>query len=97
MPNDSLDPLIRDAYAIAAQPERLMKLLTLLEKPGAENEQGLQPHFANVTELLTEIDPSVGDDFSSYARDLQPSGPATPNAQHIDDGTERRRGDFQKR
>ena len=71
MPNDSLDPLIRDAYAIAAQPERLMKLLTLLEKPGAENEQDLQPHFANVTELLTEIDPSVGDDFSSYARDLE--------------------------
>lgn len=71
MPNDSLDPLIRDAYAIAAQPERLMKLLTLLQKPGAENESDLQSHFANVTELLTEIDPSVGDDFSTYARDLE--------------------------
>lgn len=70
MPNDSLDPLIRDAYAIAAQPERLMKLLTLLQKPGAANEGDLQPHFANVTELLTEIDPSVGDDFSTYAKDL---------------------------
>ncbi|WP_339822807.1 hypothetical protein [uncultured Parasphingorhabdus sp.] len=71
MKNDSLDPLIRDAYAIAAQPERLMKLLTLLQKPGAANEGDLQPHFANVTELLTEIDPSVGDDFSTYARDLE--------------------------
>ncbi|MEP6101612.1 hypothetical protein [Parasphingorhabdus sp.] len=71
MTNESLDPLIRDAYAIAAQPERLMKLLTILQKPGTEDEGALQPHFANVTELLTEIDPSVGNDFSSYARDLE--------------------------
>ncbi|MFK7840948.1 MAG: hypothetical protein AB8B54_01675 [Sphingorhabdus sp.] len=71
MTNESLDPLIRDAYAIAAQPERLMKLLTILQKPGAEDEGALQPHFANVTELLTEIDPSVGNDFSSYAHDLE--------------------------
>ncbi|MEO9601585.1 alpha/beta hydrolase [Parasphingorhabdus sp.] len=71
MKNDSLDPLIRDAYAIAAQPERLMKLLTVLQKPGAENEDALQSHFANVTQLLTEIDPSVGDDFSTYAPDTE--------------------------
>ena len=70
MKSDSLDPMIRDAYAIAAQPERLMKLLTVLQEPAAENEGDLQPHFANVTELLTEIDPSVGDDFASYGKDL---------------------------
>ncbi len=74
MPNDSLDPMIRDAYAIAAQPERLMKLLTVLQKPAAEDEGALQPHFANVTELLSEIDPSVGDDFSTYALDREGSG-----------------------
>lgn len=74
MPNDSLDPLIRDAYAIAAQPERLIKLLTVLQEPGAEDEGALQPHFANVTALLTEIDPSVGDDFATYARDLDRTG-----------------------
>ncbi len=79
MKNDSLDPVIRDAYAIAAQPERLMKLLTVLQKPGAADEGDLQPHFANVTQLLTEIDPSVGDDFSTYARDLEgASNPLTP-------------------
>ena len=71
MQNDSLDPMIRDAYAIAAQPERLMKLLTVLQKPTAEDEGALQPHFANVTELLSEIDPSVGDDFSTYALDME--------------------------
>ncbi|NCN83637.1 MAG: alpha/beta hydrolase [Sphingomonadales bacterium] len=71
MQDDSLDPMIRDAYAIAAQPERVMKLLTLLQKPAAEDEGALQAHFANATELLGEIDNSVGDDFSTYARDLE--------------------------
>ncbi|PHR20495.1 MAG: hypothetical protein COA41_04850 [Sphingopyxis sp.] len=71
MKSDSLDPMIRDAYAIAAQPERVMKLLTLLQKPAAEDEGALQAHFANATELLGEIDNSVGDDFSTYARDLE--------------------------
>ena len=85
MKNDSLDPMIRDAYAIAAQPERLMKLLTVLQKPAAENESDLQSHFANVTELLTEIDPSVGDDFSTYARDVEGnSGDLTPPALTLD-------------
>lgn len=74
MENDSLDPMIRDAYAIAAQPERLMKLLTVLQNPVVEDEGSLQPHFANVTELLTEIDPSVGDDFSTYGQDLDGAG-----------------------
>lgn len=66
MQENSFDHLIGDAYAVVARPERLLKLLNDLQSPTAPNEKVLQPHFANVIQLLNEIDPSIGNDFSTY-------------------------------
>jgi len=66
MQGNSFDHLVGDAYAVVAKPERLLKLLNDLQSPTATDEAVLQPHFANVIQLLNEIDPSGGSDFATY-------------------------------
>lgn len=84
MTDTATDKLIRDAYGVVAKPDRLLELLSLLQSDASDRAHDmsvLQAHFDRIVDLLDEIDPNIGDDFSGFAG--QVSEPAKQDGLHI--------------
>lgn len=66
---ESLDELIRDAYAVVAEPESLFDLQLRIEKAlhrsGAEI-AALDPHFAQIGSMLDRLEPDETLDFTGF-------------------------------
>ncbi|MBH5321782.1 alpha/beta fold hydrolase [Aurantiacibacter sediminis] len=63
------EALIKAAYGVVSRPQRLIDLLHALQDNRVVSSDDVEPladHFAQVTELITEVDEEVGRDFSNF-------------------------------